>query len=83
MLKKLVKLVSLVQAVRHGHAYGRTAYKPWKGKKRWKGYGYGPYDARGYHRPSGYGYGPHGHGRPRGLKGLILEAILRRLLKHR
>ena len=84
MLKKLVRLVSLVQAARHGH--GRAAYKPWKGKK-WKRHTYGSsYESSsGSGHPAGYGhgYGPQGHGRPHGLKRLLVEAVPRRLLGHR
>ncbi len=47
-MKKLLKLLSLYQAARHGHRYG-SSYKPWKGK-RWK--------RRGHERHGGYGYPP-------------------------
>jgi hypothetical protein len=81
MLKKLRKLVHLVQAARYGH----PPHKPGKGKKKWRRHGYGRYDHYGPPPGAGYGYGPppYGHGRPRGLKGLILEAVLRRLFGHR
>jgi hypothetical protein len=94
MLKKLMKLAYLVQAARRGHGYGHGGYKPWKGKKKWKrhGYGYGPPPGYGpgyEHGPGpgyghSYGHGPgYGYGRPRGLKGIILEAVVRRLFGHR
>ena len=87
MLKKLLELVHLVQTARHGH----PPYRPWEGKKKWRRQAYGRYDRHGPPPGAGYGYGPHpgygpppdGHGRPRGLKGLILEAVLRRLFGHR
>ncbi len=87
-MKKLLKLFSLVQAVRHGGGYAARSYKPWKGKK-WKGgrkhqaYGYQPHAAP----PPPYGYGPahdpygQAHHRPRGIKGMLLEAIVHRLLR--
>lgn len=86
MLKKFLKLLSLYQAARHGHRYG-SSYKPWK-RKKWKGYRhdrYGGYGHPPYPPPLGYGadYGPYGYGRPRGLKGMIVDAIVRRLLGHR
>lgn len=95
MLKKILKLLSLYQAARHGHRYG-PAHKPWK-RKKWKGYKYGRYGGHGYppyppppgygldSGPYGYGaeHGPYGHSRPRGLKGAIIDAIVRKLLRHR
>ena len=97
MLKKLLKLVSLYQATRHGHHYGSSPHKPWqrtkwKGHKRdrYSGYGHQPYGPpHGYDRPPypphGYGadHGPYGYGRPRGLKGMIIDAIVHKLLRHR
>jgi hypothetical protein len=84
-VKKLLKLLSLVQAVRHGHPpYGAGAYQPFKGKKWKKRERYRRYGAYGGHPPHGYGssgYDPYGHPRPRGLKGMIVEAILHRLLR--
>ena len=80
-MKKLLKLLTMIQAVRHGGGYAARGYKPWKGKqwKRGKRYAYDPY---GY--GSGYGshpYGPQAYGRPKGVKGMVVEAILRRLLR--
>ena len=85
-MKKLLKLLALYQAARHGggHAAGHRPYKPWKAAKKWKkqqrryhGHGYG------YQHPRDpYGHGPYHHPpRPRGVKGLILEAVLHRLLR--
>ena len=75
-MKKLLKLLALAQAARHGHAAYRAAgaRKPWK-RGKWKGQWHHPY---GYH---GMGPGPYGRARPRGLKGVIVEAILHRLLR--
>ena len=90
-MKKLLKLLSLYQAARHGHRYD-SSYKPWKGKK-WKrreherhgGYGHPPppppYGYGAGQDP--YGHGPYGHARARGLKGVVIDAIVRKLLKHR
>jgi hypothetical protein len=66
-VKKLLKILGLIQGARHG--YGAYGHKPWKKRKR---YAYGPYD-----HPS-HGYGGR---RPKGLKGLLVEAILHRLLR--
>jgi hypothetical protein len=91
MLKKLLKLVSSYQATRHGHrygpSYGSASYKPWK-RKKWKGHKpdrYGGYGHPPYPPPHGYGpdHGPYGYGRPRRLKGVIIDAIVQRLLRHR
>lgn len=99
MLKKLLKLAHLVQAARHGHAHGgykpwkgkkkwkRHTYGQWGGPYgHHPGYGpppgWGHDPGPGWGQPYGYGH-PYGHGRPRGLKGLILEAVLRRLLGRR
>jgi hypothetical protein len=86
MLKKILKLLSLYQAARHGHRYG-PSYKPWK-RRKWKGYKHDRYGSHGYPPyppPPGYGldHGPYGYGRPRGLKGAIIDAIVHKLLKHR
>jgi hypothetical protein len=72
-VKKLLKLLALVQAARHGHAAYRAAggRKPWKRKGR-RHYPYGHHGA---------GPGPYGRARPRGLKGVIVEAVLHRLLR--
>jgi hypothetical protein len=85
-LKKILKLLSMYQAARHGHRYG-SHYEPWKRKKwkgpkhdRYSGYGYPPYPP-----PHGYGsdHGSYGYGRPRGLKGVIIDVIVRKLLRYR
>jgi hypothetical protein len=81
-VKKLLKLLALAQAARHGHAAYRAAgaRKPWKHEKR-KGRWHDPHHG---HHPYGYhgmGPGPYGRARPRGLKGVIVEAILHRLLR--
>lgn len=85
MLKSVLRLLLDRYGRHHGHrpsyppAYGSHPYKPWKkGKKHrrpygWHaglGYGSGPYDDR-----------PYGYQRPRGIKNLIIEAVLHRLLK--
>jgi hypothetical protein len=85
-LKKLLKLLSLYQAARHGQYHG-PSYKPWKGGKR-KGRKRDRYGAYGHPpSPPPYGHGfdhdPYGHARPRGLKGVVIDAIVRKLLKHR
>jgi hypothetical protein len=74
-VKKLLKLLALTQAARHGRAYHAAgARKPWK-RKKWEGRRHHPY---GYYRA---GPGAYGRARPRGLKGAIVEAILHRLLR--
>ncbi len=87
MLKKVLRLLSSYQAGRHGYRHG-SSYEPRRPKKRWKGHErdrHGGYGHSPYAPPPGYGYdhGPYGHGRPRGLKGMIIDAIVRKLLKHR
>jgi hypothetical protein len=88
MLKKVLRLLSSYQAGRHGYRHG-SSHEPWRPeKKKWKGrerdrrggYGHPPYAP-----PPGYGYdhGPYGQGRPRGIKGMIIDAIVRKLLKYR
>lgn len=76
-MKKLLKLLTLIQAVRHGGGYAARGYKPWKGKKwkRGRHYGYDPY---GYGPPP---YGSQPYGRPKGIKGMVVEAILHRWLR--
>ena len=83
-MKKLLKLLSLYQAARHGHRHG-PSYKPWKGKKARKHDRYGGYGRPLPSPPYGYGFdhSPYGHARPRGLKGVVIDAIVRKLLKHR
>lgn len=84
VLKKILKLLSLYQANRHGHRYD-SSYKPWKGKK-WKGHKYDRSPDYGHPPPPyghGSGYGPHGYSRPRGLKGMVIDMIVRKLLKYR
>lgn len=84
MLKKVLRLLSSYQSTRHGYRHG-PSYKPRRPKKKWKGRERGGYDHPPYAPSSGYGYdyGPHGHGRPRGIKGMIIDAIVRKLLKYR
>ncbi len=81
MFKKIAKLIfSLWQSRQPGYGYGHG--KPWKYKKQ-KGYkGRRHWDHGGY-PPYGHGYGYPGHYRPRGVKGLIVDAVLRRLLHRR
>ena len=92
-MKKLLKLLSLYQTARYGLGAARH-HKPWKGKK-WKGrkhqayYGQGPYGGPGAYGPGpGPGYGGYGHGpyhqpypRPRGLQGMLVEALVHRLFR--
>jgi hypothetical protein len=74
-VKKLLKLLALVQAARHGRAYHAAgARKPWK-RARWEGQPRHPY---GHY---GAGPSPYGRTRPRGLKSAIVEAVLHRLLR--
>lgn len=77
MIEKIAKLVF---ALKGGHPYGPHPTKPWK-RKKLKGHKHGwrrGYDGDG--PPPWPGYGPvHRPARPPGLKGMILEAILRRL----
>ena len=85
-MKKLLKLLSLYQAARHGHCYG-PSHEPWKREKR-KGREHDRYGAYGCPPPPppydyGPDHGPYGHARPRGLKGVVIDAIVRKLLKHR
>ena len=86
MLKKIVKLLALAGASHYGHRHGPYSHKPWK-RRKWRGHEHGPYGGYDYPPPPPYGYGPghapYGYGRPRGLKGLIVEAILQRLFRHR
>jgi hypothetical protein len=94
MLKKLAKL-ALRHAVDrgmtggYGHGYGpHHGGKPWK-RKGWKadrGHGWGPYGGhhpghhQGYHQAGPSPYESHpGHRPARGIKGMIIEAILRRI----
>jgi hypothetical protein len=87
-------LVRLVSDRLRGHGHGGTyGKKPWK-KKHKARYGGWYGDPRGpYGGPHGGGYGPSGYGqpghygsgysggydRPRGLKGMIMNALLRYL----
>jgi hypothetical protein len=91
MLKKLSKLLALYQATQHGHrhsaSYGSASYKPWK-RQKWKGPRhdrYSGHDHQPYGSPHGYrpDHGPYGYGRLRGLKAMIIDAIVHKLLKHR
>jgi hypothetical protein len=82
-MKKLLKLLSLYQATKRGYRYGPSSPKTWK-RAKWKerrhtrhgGYGYPP-------PPHGYEQHPYGHHRSRGLKGMLIDVIVRKLLKHR
>jgi hypothetical protein len=85
MLKSLIRLLLDRQSGRYHHpshhGYGSHPYKPWKkGKKDRRGYDWYP-DPRAGYGPGPYGHPPHGYHRPRGIKGMILEAILHRLMK--
>lgn len=87
MLKTLARLFLERQLHRHGGS------KPWKKGKKHRRWGH-PYDPRHdrsyghdprYDRP--YGYDPrydsggYGHHRPRGIKEMIVRAIIDRLLR--
>jgi hypothetical protein len=79
MIKKVAKLLFILwQSRQGGYAYG----KPWKYKKR-KGYKHDWRWAQGGYPPYGHGHGYPGHYRPRGVKGLIIDALLRRMLHRR
>ncbi len=65
-MKKLLKFIGLVQAARYGLG-ARGGAKPWKKPKR--------------HAYGSHGHPPYGRRGPGGLKGMALEAILRRLLR--
>ena len=87
MLKKVLRLLSSYQAARHGYRQG-PSHEPWRPKRKRKGYERdrsGGYGHPPYAPPPGYGYdhGPYGQGRPRGIKGMIIDAIVRKLLKYR
>ncbi len=61
------------------HPHGWPGHGPQDG---WGGGPYGgppPYDPRHYGPPPGYG--PYPHYRSRGIKGMIFDAILRRLMR--
>ena len=74
-MKKLLKLFSIIQAVRYG-ARSRGGYHG-PGKKYWKKRSHTPYG----HGPSAYG-SPYGYPRKsRGIKGLLVEALVQRLLR--
>ena len=81
MIKSIAKLIFTIWQSRqpyYGHGHGKL----WKSKKR-KGYKHGrSWDHRDY-PPYGNDYGYPGHHRPRGVKGLIIDAVLRRLLHRR
>ena len=81
MIKSIAKLIFAIwQSRQHGYHYGYG--KPWKPKKR-KGYKHGrDWGHHGY-PPYGQEYGHPGYHRPRGVKGLIIDAVLRRLLHRR
>ncbi len=81
MFKKIAKLIFFLwQSWQPGYGYGHG--KPWKYNKR-KGYKGGRHWNHGGYPPYGHGYGYPGHYRPRGAKGLIVDALLRRLLHRR
>jgi hypothetical protein len=86
----MLKTLARILLDRHGGRYGHHPYKPWKKGKKRKGWGryydayrdhrYG-YDDRPYGNDPRHAPPPYGYHRPRGLKGMILDAILRRLLR--
>jgi hypothetical protein len=85
VLKTLARLLLERYAHRHDR-YPPHPYKPWKKHKKGKRHWGWPGDHR-YGAPHGYD-GSYGYGapyapppRPRGLKGLIVEALLRRLMR--
>jgi hypothetical protein len=80
MFKKFAKLLFFLwQSRQPGYGYGHG--EPWKFKKR-KGYKGGWHRDHGGYPPYGHGYGYLGHYRPHGVKGLIVDVLLRRL-RHR
>ena len=79
MLKTLLRLLLEGRGKRYDHR-SPYSYKPWKKpKKSRRPYGWHGDDRYGY--GDRYGHMPPGYHRPRGLKGMIIDAILRRLLK--
>jgi hypothetical protein len=79
MIKSIAKLIFVLwQSQQHGYGYG----KPWKPKKR-KGYKHVRRWAHRGYSPYGYEYGYPGYHRPQGVKGFIIDAVLRRLLHRR
>jgi hypothetical protein len=81
MIKSIAKLIFTIWQSRqpyYGHGHG----KPWKSKKR-KRYKHGPHWSHHGYPPYGHDYGYPGYHRPRGVKGLIIDAVLRRLLHRR
>lgn len=81
MFKKIAKLILFLWQSQHsGYVYGDR--KPWKYKKR-KGYKVGRHWDHGGYPTYRHGYGYPGHYRPHGVKGLIVDAFLRRLLHRR
>ena len=81
MIKSIAKLIFTIWQSRQTH-YGYGHGKPWNSKKR-KRYKHGrSWDHRGY-PPYGHDLGYPGYHRPRGVKGLIIDAVLRRLLHRR
>ena len=79
MLKTILRLLLESRSKRYDHR-GPYGYKPWKKHKRSRRYdGWHGDDRYGYE--GRYGHMPPGYHRPRGIKGMIIDAILRRLLK--
>jgi hypothetical protein len=81
MIKGIAKLIFTIwQSRQPHHGYGHG--KPWKPTRRkhdkhglnWSHHGYPPY---------GHDYGYPGYHRSQGVKGLIIDAVLRRLLHRR
>jgi hypothetical protein len=74
MIKSIAKLIFVLwQSRQHGYS------KPWKPKKR-KGYKHGRRWAHRGYSPYGYEYGYLEYHRSQGVKGFIIDAVLRRLL---
>lgn len=95
MLKDIIaRLVSdRLHGSRYGGSGGKKAWKAWKKHQKARarygapfGWNNGPpgYHHDGYGPRDGYGYGhAGGHHRPRGLKGFLIEAVLRHLIRRR
>ena len=81
MIKSIAKLIFNIWRSRQTH-YGYSHGKPWKSKKR-KGYKHGPHWSHNGYPPYGHDYGYPSYYRPRGVRDLIIDAVLRRLLHRR
>jgi hypothetical protein len=81
MIKSIAKLIFTIwQSRQPGYGYGYG--KSWKPKRR-KGRKYDRHWGYHGHPPHGHEYGSPGYHRPHGVKDLIIDAVLRRLLHRR